>query len=67
MPFKATFVNCNQPSKREENIYVDRCEETLKYNTSDYICLSKKKLRNKEQLIVEIIYEASGHRTRMAN
>ena len=63
--FKATFVNCNKMTKREENNYVNLCEQNLKQNTLEYFCHSKEKIRNDNQLNVIIIYDAKGHRARM--
>jgi hypothetical protein len=57
--YKATFINCNMISKRDENNYVNLCEQTLKGKTLDHKCLSKVKKKNPEQLIVEIIYEGT--------
>ena len=60
--FKATFENENKLTKRQQNFYVDACELTLKKSTHDYKCLGKKKIQNNNKLIVEIIYDTTGHR-----
>jgi hypothetical protein len=58
--FEADFETTEQLTKRQQNNYINLCEENLKRNYNDYKVLSKIKLKGNETFKIKILFQSSG-------
>jgi hypothetical protein len=58
--FEADFETINNLTKREQNNYINLCEDNLKRTYKDYQVVSKIKLKGNEGFKIKILFQSTG-------